>query len=68
MTPPRPRGGDDQAALPRLLTVKEYAAWYRVTPRTVYQWVAEGAVPVVRVGRLVRIVVPSIGDDEEGGR
>ena len=49
--------------LPPLLTVKEYAAWYRVTPRTVYQWVAEGAVPVVRVGRLVRILRDDPEDD-----
>lgn len=42
--------------LPELLTVKEYAAWYRVTERTVYKWVADGAVPVRRVGRLVRIL------------
>lgn len=45
-----------RAPLPELLTVKEYAAWYRVTERTVYKWVADGAVPVRRVGRLVRIL------------
>lgn len=40
------------------LTVKEYAAWYRVTQRTVYRWVADRAVPVVRVGprRCIRIL------------
>jgi excisionase family DNA binding protein len=47
-----------EARLPELLTVKEYAAWYRVTTRTVYQWVSDSAVPVVRVGprRLIRIM------------
>lgn len=47
--------------LPQLLSVKEYAAWYGVTTRTVYQWVATGAVPVRRVGRVVRILI----DDED---
>ncbi|MBK9497086.1 MAG: helix-turn-helix domain-containing protein [Xanthomonadales bacterium] len=43
---------------PELLTVKEYADWYRVDVRTVYRWVADGAVPTRRVGprRGLRII------------
>jgi hypothetical protein len=52
---------------PELLTVKAYAAWYDVDVRTVYRWVAEGAVPVLRVGprkgvRIVRLL--SDGDND----
>lgn len=38
----------------RELTVKEYAAHERVDPRTVWRWVAKGAVPVRRTpsGRI----------------
>lgn len=43
----------------RLLTIKEFAARYDVTERTVYQWMRDGAVEVRRVAprRGVRIVV-----------
>lgn len=42
--------------LPRLMPVKEYAAWFEVHENTVRRWITEGAVPVVRVGRTIRIV------------
>lgn len=44
--------------LPELLTVKQYAQWYQVDVRTVYRWIADDAVPTVRVGprRGVRIL------------
>lgn len=47
-----------RAPLPELLTVKEYADWYRVDVSTVYRWVADSAVPVRRVGprRVIRIL------------
>lgn len=53
--------------LPELLTVKAYAAWYDVDVRTVYRWVAEGAVPVQRVGprkgvRIVRLLAETDTD------
>lgn len=43
----------------RLLTIKEFAARYDVTERTVYQWMRDGDVEVRRVAprRGVRIVV-----------
>lgn len=34
----------------QLVTVKEYAAEYRVTERTVYYWIEKGAVEVRRHG------------------
>lgn len=40
------------------LTVKEYAAMERVTDRTVWNWIAKGAVPIRRTpGGGVRILV-----------
>lgn len=38
----------------RLLTVDEVAAWLQVKPRTIYQWVHEGYIPVLKLGALVR--------------
>jgi excisionase family DNA binding protein len=34
-----------------LLTVEEVATRFNVTPRTVYNWASNGALPTVRVGR-----------------
>ena len=50
--------------MPELLTVKQYAAEYQVTERTVYDWVKKGAVEVRRhVSRgSIRIVRASDGD------
>jgi predicted DNA-binding transcriptional regulator AlpA len=39
LTAPRPR------VLPELMTVKQVAAVLTVTPRTVWRWVAQGALP-----------------------
>lgn len=43
---------------PRLYTVKEYADLYRVDRSTVYRWMGQGAVTVIRKGPKcgVRIV------------
>jgi len=43
----------------KLATVKEVAAAYRVTPRTVQRWVASASLEVKRIGprKGVRIVV-----------
>jgi nitrogen PTS system EIIA component len=38
----------------RLLTVDEVAAWLQVKPRTIYQWVHEGYIPLIKIGSLVR--------------
>ena len=44
----------------RLLTVDDLATWLQVKPRTVYQWVHEGYIPVIRLGSLVRFDQASI--------
>jgi excisionase family DNA binding protein len=37
------------------LSVKEYAAIYRVTRPTVYKWLSCGLLTTFRVGRVVRV-------------
>lgn len=44
----------------KLLTVDEVAAWLQVKPRTVYQWVHEGYMPVIKLGALVRFDPASV--------
>lgn len=44
----------------RLLTVDDLAAWLQVKPRTIYQWVHEGYIPVIKLGALVRFDQASI--------
>lgn len=44
----------------RLLSVDEVANWLQVKPRTIYQWVHEGYIPVIKLGSLVRFDQASI--------
>lgn len=44
----------------RLLTVDEVATWLQVKPRTIYQWVHEGYIPVLKLGALVRFDQASV--------
>ena len=44
----------------RLLTVDDLADWLQVKPRTIYQWVHEGYIPVIKLGALVRFDRASI--------
>jgi excisionase family DNA binding protein len=44
----------------RLLTVDEVAQWLQVKPGTIYQWVHEGYIPVVKLGSLVRFSPGSV--------
>lgn len=44
----------------RLLTVDDVATWLQVKPRTIYQWVHEGYLPVIKLGTLVRFDQASI--------
>ena len=37
-----------------LLTVKDVSTWLQVKPATVYGWVAEGKMPALRLGGLIR--------------
>ncbi|MCR4295231.1 MAG: helix-turn-helix domain-containing protein [Elusimicrobia bacterium] len=38
----------------------DLATWLQVKPRTVYQWVHEGYIPVIKLGTLVRFDQASI--------
>ena len=44
----------------RLLTIDDLAEWLQVKPRTIYQWVHEGYIPVIKLGALVRFDQASI--------
>lgn len=44
----------------RLLTIDDLAEWLQVKPRTIYQWVHEGYIPVIKLGALVRFDRASI--------
>jgi excisionase family DNA binding protein len=44
-----------QQIVPVLLTVRETAAVLKVTPRTLFRWLAEGKLNVVRIGHTTRI-------------
>ena len=44
----------------RLLTVDQVAQWLQIRPGTVYQWVHEGYIPVIKLGVLVRFDQASI--------
>ena len=46
----------------RLLTVEDVAQCLPVRPRTVYQWVHERYIPVVKLGVLVRFNPASVSE------
>ena len=56
----------------RLLTVDDVASWLQVKPRTIYQWVHENYIPVIKLGSLVRFdqasVVAWLKKRESSGR
>lgn len=56
----------------RLLTIDDLAEWLQVKPRTIYQWVHEGYIPVIKLGALVRFdqasIAAWIGKREAPGR
>lgn len=43
------------AAMPELVTVPEVAAWLGVSPWSAYDMARRGVLPVVRLGRLIRV-------------
>ena len=43
--------------LPRLLTVKQYADWFLVDVKTVYDWIYKNRVRAIRKGHTVRVIV-----------
>lgn len=52
----------------RLLTIKEFADFWKVSTRTVHRWIDAGELPTVRIGGTVRIhssvLVPKDQADE----
>ncbi len=52
--------------LPRLLTVKEAAAYMRVHPRTLRRWVLEGRLDCLRAGNHIRFDPRSLARWLEG--
>lgn len=38
-----------------VLTIKEVAAFFRVSERTVYRWLADDLITAIRVGNVTRI-------------
>ena len=56
----RMSGMADGAKVDRLLTVDQVAQWLQVKPGTIYQWVHEKYIPVIKLGALVRFDPGSI--------
>jgi excisionase family DNA binding protein len=50
-----PRATNDGQRVEQLLTVDQLAELWQVSPRTVRRMIADGRLPVVRLGRAVRI-------------
>ena len=48
----------------RMFTVGEVAALYRFTPRTIRNWLKDGRIQVIRIGRSIRIPEASLRDFE----
>ncbi len=44
------------------MTVDEVAERLQVRPRTIYQWVHEGYIPVIKLGSLVRFSQASLAE------
>jgi excisionase family DNA binding protein len=45
-----------ESVMPNLMTIQEVAAFYKVAPRTVRNWIDEGRLEIVRLGpKLIRI-------------
>jgi excisionase family DNA binding protein len=53
-------GASAGPSVARLLTVDQVAQWLQVKPGTIYQWVHEGYIPVVKLGSLVRFSPGSV--------
>ncbi len=49
MTPAQPQ------KLPNLFTIKDVAAYAKVSPKTVRRWIDAKELPVYRLGRAIRI-------------
>ena len=59
-TPPGPDGRADLSDI--IQVTEDLAQWLQVKPRTVYQWVHERYIPVVKLGVLVRFNPASVNE------
>jgi excisionase family DNA binding protein len=48
-------GNEKREPLERLLTVDQLAGLWQVSPRTIRRMIADGRLPVIRLGRAIRI-------------
>jgi excisionase family DNA binding protein len=55
MTAVPPSGGSSEPLPDRLLTLREVAAYLRYSVRSVRRLIAVGRLPVVRLGRAIRV-------------
>jgi len=60
MTAALPVATGNSRTIHRLLTIGEVADWLQVKPRTIYQWIHTGYIPVIKLGVLVRFDQASI--------
>jgi excisionase family DNA binding protein len=44
-------------SLPKLMTIKEFAEWFHIKNKTVYDWIYQHKINAVRIGHTVRVVV-----------
>jgi excisionase family DNA binding protein len=49
-----------QASRPQFLTVEEVAELLRVSPRSVYDWVSQGQIPLRKAGRRTIFLLDEI--------
>jgi excisionase family DNA binding protein len=56
----RNRSGENSPVADRLLTVDQVAENWQVSPRTVRRMIADGRLPVARLGRAVRIPAKAV--------
>jgi excisionase family DNA binding protein len=56
----RNRSGEHSPVADRLLTVDQVAENWQVSPRTVRRMIADGRLPVARLGRAVRIPAKAV--------
>ena len=44
----------------KFLTKRECADLYKVNPKTIERWIADGKIKAVKIGQTVRVVVASL--------
>ncbi len=52
--------GEDIRMFSRMLTAEQVAQVYQVSPKTIYRWAKQGAIPAFREGRVVRFFLRDV--------